>query len=56
MVEMQVEERKQAVENSERCEKTRQAKALFIGKEGNRSPPTVVTEQSRSIQYTLQPV
>jgi hypothetical protein len=55
-VEMQVEERKQAVENSERCEKTREAKALFIGKEGNHSPPTAVTEQSRSIQYTLQPV
>jgi hypothetical protein len=50
MVEMQIEERKQAMENSERCEKIRQARALFIGKEGNRSPPTVVTEQSQSIQ------
>jgi hypothetical protein len=49
-VEMQIEERKQAMGNSERCEKIRQARALFRGKEGNRSPPTVVTEQSQSIQ------
>jgi hypothetical protein len=48
--------RKQAAENSKRREKTREAKALFIEEEGNRSPPTMVTEQSRSIQYTLQPV
>jgi hypothetical protein len=38
--------RKQAVENSKRYEKTREAKALFIEEEGNRSPPTTVTEQS----------
>jgi hypothetical protein len=48
--------RKQATENSKRCEKTREAKALFIEGEGNRSPPTTVTEQSQNIQYTLQPV
>jgi hypothetical protein len=56
MAEMRVEERKQAVENNERCEKTRQAKALFIGKEGNRSPPTVVTEQSQSIRTPVNSV
>jgi hypothetical protein len=48
--------RKQAAENSKRCEKTREAKTLFIEEEGNRSPPTTVTEQSQNIQYTLQPI
>jgi hypothetical protein len=48
--------RKQAAENSKRCEKTREAKTLFIEEEGNRSPPTTITEQSPNIQYTLQPV
>jgi hypothetical protein len=38
--------RKQAVENNKRYEKTGEAKALFIEEEGNRSPPTTVTEQS----------
>jgi hypothetical protein len=38
--------RKQAAENNKRCEKTGEAKALFIEEEGNRSPPTTVTEQS----------
>jgi hypothetical protein len=32
MVEMQIEERRQVMENIERCEKIRQARALFIGK------------------------
>jgi hypothetical protein len=36
--------RKQAAENSKRCEKAGEAKALFIEEEGNRSPPTMVTE------------
>jgi hypothetical protein len=47
--------RNQAAESSKRCEKTGEAKALFI-EEGNRSPPTTVTEQSQKIQYTLQTV
>jgi hypothetical protein len=44
------ERRKQAAKNNKRCEKAGEAKALFIEEEGNRSPPTTVTEQSRSIQ------
>jgi hypothetical protein len=48
--------RKQAAVSSKRCEKTGEAKALFIEEEGNRSPPTMVTEQSQKIQYTLQTV
>jgi hypothetical protein len=42
--------RRQAAENSKRCEIFREEKALFIEEEGNRSPPTAVTEQSQSIQ------
>jgi hypothetical protein len=35
---------------AKRCEKARETTALFIEGEGNRSPPTAVTEQSQSIQ------
>jgi hypothetical protein len=48
--------RKQAAKSSKRCEKTEEAKALFIEEEGNLSPPTTVTEQSQNIQYMLQTV
>jgi hypothetical protein len=54
MVEMQGEEESKQ-RRTARDVKKPEAKALFI-EEGNRSPPTTVTEQSRSIQYTLQPV
>jgi hypothetical protein len=50
MVEAKGREEKQAVENSKRCEKAGETTALFIEEEGNRSPPTTVTEQSQSIQ------
>ncbi|MCL1440794.1 hypothetical protein M3J45_25820, partial [Enterobacter hormaechei] len=48
--------KKRRVNSSKRCEKNGEAKALFIEEEGNRSPPTTVTEQSQNIQYALQPV
>jgi hypothetical protein len=50
MVEAKGREEKQATENSKRCEKAGETTALFIEGEGNRSPPTAVTEQSQSIQ------
>jgi hypothetical protein len=50
MVEAEGREGREAAENSERYEKARETTALFIEGEGNRSPPTAVTEQSRSIQ------
>jgi hypothetical protein len=53
---MQGEEESKQRRIARDVKKTREAKALFIEEEGNRSPPTTVTEQSRSIQYTLQPV
>jgi hypothetical protein len=43
-------EERQATENSKRCEKAGETTVLFIEGEGNRSPPTAVTEQSQSIQ------
>jgi hypothetical protein len=56
MVEMQGEEGNKQWRTARDVKKIREAKALFIGEEGNRSPPTAVTEQSQGIQYTLQPV
>jgi hypothetical protein len=50
MVEAKGREEKQATENIKRCEKAGEATTLFIEEEGNRSPPTTVTEQSQSIQ------
>jgi hypothetical protein len=50
MVEADGREEREATKNSERCEKAKDTTALFIEGEGNRSPPTVVTEQSQSIQ------
>jgi hypothetical protein len=50
MVEAQGREEREATENSERCEKAKETTTLFIEGEGNRSPPTAVTEQSQSIQ------
>jgi hypothetical protein len=50
MVEAKGREEREATENSERCGKARETTALFIEGEGNRSPPTAVTEQSQSIQ------
>jgi hypothetical protein len=50
MVEAKGREEKQATENSKRCEKAGETMSLFIEEEGNRSPPTTVTEQSQSIQ------
>jgi hypothetical protein len=50
MVEADGREEREATENSEGCEKAKETTALFIEGEGNRSPPTVVTEQSQSIQ------
>jgi hypothetical protein len=35
------------VNNSKRCEKAGEAKTLFIEEEGNCSPPTTATEQSK---------
>jgi hypothetical protein len=49
MVEAKGREEKQATENNKRCEKAGETTTLFI-EEGNRSPPTAVTEQSQSIQ------
>jgi hypothetical protein len=50
MVEAKGIEEKQAIENSKRCEKAGETTTLFIEGEGNRSPPTAVTEQSQNIQ------
>jgi hypothetical protein len=50
MVEAKGREEREAIENSERCEKARETTTLFIEGEGNHSPPTAVTEQSQSIQ------
>jgi hypothetical protein len=50
MVEAEGREERKATENSEKCEKARETTTLFIEGEGNRSPPTAVTEQSQSIQ------
>jgi hypothetical protein len=50
MVEAKRREEREATENNERCEKARETKASFIEGEGNRSPPTAVTEQSQNIQ------
>jgi hypothetical protein len=50
MVEADGGEEREATENSERCGKAKEATTLFIEGEGNRSPPTVVTERSQSIQ------
>jgi hypothetical protein len=50
MVEAKGREEKQATENSKRCGKAGEATTLFIEGEGNRSPPTAVTEQTQSIQ------
>jgi hypothetical protein len=50
MVEEKGREEKQAKENNKRCEKAGETTTLFIEGEGNRSPPTTVTEQSQSIQ------
>jgi hypothetical protein len=49
MVQAKGREERQATENSKRCEKAGGTTTLFI-EEGNRSPPTAVTEQSQSIQ------
>jgi hypothetical protein len=49
-VEAEGREERQATENSRRCEKAGETTALFIEGEGNRSPPTTVTEQSQNIQ------
>jgi hypothetical protein len=43
-------EERQTTENSKRYEKVGETTTLFIEGEGNRSPPTAVTEQSQSIQ------
>jgi hypothetical protein len=56
MVEMQGEEESKQRRTARDVKKPERQKALFIEEEGNRSPQTTVTEQSRSIQYTLQPV
>jgi hypothetical protein len=50
MVEAKGREEKQATENNKKCEKARETTTLFIEEEGNRSPPTTVTEQSQIIQ------
>jgi hypothetical protein len=50
MVEAKGRGEKQATESSKGCEKARETTTLFIEGEGNRSPPTAVTEQSQSIQ------
>jgi hypothetical protein len=50
MVEAKRREEREATENIERCENARETTTLFIEGEGNRSPPTAVTEQSQSIQ------
>jgi hypothetical protein len=50
MVEAKGRGEKQATENNKRCEKAGETTTLFIEGEGNRSPPTAVTEQSQSIQ------
>jgi hypothetical protein len=50
MVEAKGREEKQTTENSKRCGKAGETTTLFIEGEGNRSPPTAVTEQSQSIQ------
>jgi hypothetical protein len=41
--------------SSKKCENAREARALFIEEEGNRSPPTTATEQSQkfSMQFKL---
>jgi hypothetical protein len=50
MVEAKGREERQETENNKRCEKAGETTTLFIEGEGNRSPPTAVTEQSQSIQ------
>jgi hypothetical protein len=50
MVEAEGKEEREAAENGEGCGKAKGTTALFIEGEGNRSPPTAVTEQSQSIQ------
>jgi hypothetical protein len=50
MVEAKGREGRQATENIKRCEKAGETTTLFIEGEGNRSPPTAVTEQSQNIK------
>jgi hypothetical protein len=41
--------------SSKKCENTEEARALFIEEEGNRSPPTTVTEQSQKFNMQFKP-
>jgi hypothetical protein len=50
MVEGEGKEEREAADNSEGCGKAKGTTALFIEREGNRSSPTAVIEQSQSIQ------
>jgi hypothetical protein len=47
--------KKRRVNSSKRCEKTGEAKALFIEEEGNRSPPTTSIEQSQKFNMHFKP-
>jgi hypothetical protein len=50
MVEAEGKEERETAENNEGCGKAKGTTVLLIEGEGNRSPPTAVTEQSQSIQ------
>jgi hypothetical protein len=45
----------EAESSSKKRENTREARALFIEEEGNRSPPTTATEQSQKFNMQFKP-